>query len=134
MQPTIEFTNFHELGIILKEMKEVTQEQRIIIEVQAEEIKRMKKSIKKNAKKTERVNITLYQLLGGLFDHEKQSNILKFSIHTLDGNPSIDDGIDDPSYWGVWPTTRQGDDNEKRIKELEKTLYKISQVFTEDEE
>ena len=133
-QSIIEFTNFNELEAVLKEMKEVTRHQGMIIEAQAEEIEKMKKDIKKNKKTTKRINFALYQLLGGLFNHEKQTNTLQFSIDKLDGNHIRYNEIDDPTHWGIWPTTRQGDKNEKRIKKLEETLYKISQVFIEDED
>ena len=61
----------------------------------------------------------IYQLLGGLFNHDSQSNILEaYSEFLYTGKWDSVSKLEKNQY----PTTRQGDTNEKRIQKLEETV------------
>lgn len=62
---------------------------------------------------------SIYQLLGGLFNHYTQGNVLNAYtefLHT--GNFDYDVELGENLY----PTTHQGDENEKRIQQLEENM------------
>ena len=61
---------------------------------------------------------TIFQLLGGLFNQETQKQLLDNHIKFLyTGRTLTDEEIDE-----CWPTTRQGDENERRIQQLEENI------------
>ena len=129
-QPLLEFTKFYAFEEVLNEMKKNTEKQGMIIEKQAEEIKKMKKEFQKNKRKIDRTQDVVYQLIGGLFNQEKQSDMVQFTIDylydkTYVSNPEFQN---DPMHWENSPTTRQGDDNAERIEKLEKIMRKISEA------
>lgn len=60
---------------------------------------------------------TIFQLLGGLFNQETQNQTLDNHMKFLyTGRTFTDEEIAESR----WPTTRQGDENEERIQQLEK--------------
>uniref|UniRef100_A0A6C0ARG7 Uncharacterized protein n=1 Tax=viral metagenome TaxID=1070528 RepID=A0A6C0ARG7_9ZZZZ len=67
-----------------------------------------------------RLQDTVYQLLGGLFNQEKQSETIAMHLAVLKGDQELERPQDDPDYYTIWPTTRQGDALEKSMAELEK--------------
>ena len=94
-----------------------------LVTTQAEEIKNLKETVEDLTKKLDGIHGTVYQLIGGLFCQRTQSGMIDFHLKGLglmeyknattkyDTHPS-----------GIWPTTRQGDENRKRIEQLENTL------------
>jgi BMFP domain-containing protein YqiC len=63
---------------------------------------------------------TVSQLLGGLYNQRKQSEMLALHTAVIYGDePDTNEG-NDPDYYTIWPTTRQGDVLEKKMEELEK--------------
>lgn len=73
--------------------------------------------------KIDNMNTIMRQFIGGLYCHDSQEGCLEWNRRVLDGN-----GFDpeilpcDTHKWGNWPTTRQGDSNEKRIERIEEKL------------
>jgi hypothetical protein len=62
----------------------------------------------------------LSQLVGGLYNQQKQSGQLDLALAIIH-NTKLEEGEpDDPDYYTIWPTTRQGDVLEKKMAELEK--------------
>lgn len=62
---------------------------------------------------------TIFQLIGGLFNQENQKQILDNHIKFLyTGRTLTDEEIEECR----WPTTRQGDENERRIQQLEENI------------
>jgi hypothetical protein len=57
-----------------------------------------------------------------LFNQENKANTLQLYTDLLDCKNSDKTTIDDTSKWGIWPTTIQGDEYEKRICQLETDL------------
>ena len=88
-------------------------------------VKEQAKQIRNLEQKLNGVVDTVYQLLGGLYCQRTQGEILSVQTKMLLGKQSCGDEDEeeytkgDESKWTIWPTTRQGDSNEKRITELE---------------
>jgi hypothetical protein len=64
-------------------------------------------------------------LIGGLFNHGNQRNILEEHINCLFPGTTHEytgDALSEKNKWTVYPTTRQGDECESRIEALEKQL------------
>jgi hypothetical protein len=62
---------------------------------------------------------SIYQLLGGLFNHDTQKNVLNAYAEILyTGKADYDGELEDNQF----PTTRQGDENERRIQQLEENI------------
>ena len=86
-------------------------------------IEEQSQTIKELSEKLDSVHHVVYQLLGGLFNQKTQEGILDAHLKILfDSSYSSCEELKDTSKWSIWPTTRQGDDCEKRIEELEKML------------
>ncbi len=85
-----------------------------IIDEQAETIKKLEN-------KLEGLHSVVYQLIGGLFNHETQAGIIEEHLGVMGFNnyASINK---DTSKWNIYPTTRQGDENEMRINYLEQQV------------
>jgi chromosome segregation ATPase len=75
------------------------------------------------ATKTEIKDIkeSVYQLLGGLYNHKTQEKGLDHAISVL-FSEEVDVPNEEYNDESIWPTTRQGDKNEARIQKLEETM------------
>ena len=82
------------------------------------------KKIKELDDKLDRTNVVVYQLLWGLFCCKEQKDILQRHIDILQGKESLVQ-LQDTSKWTVYPTTRQGDECERRLKTLEENLQNL---------
>jgi len=78
--------------------------------------------------KVKRQQDVIYQLLGGLFNHDTQKGSVDELVSVLLKIQPLD-LLKDTSKWTIYPTTRQGDDNERRIDELEKKLGDFGTLF-----
>lgn len=96
-----------------------------LIEKQAEKLKEQEETIKILDNKLENVRGVISQLLSGLFNHKSQYEVLK----TYNDNLFLGlNEIEEPDYYSNWencPTTRQGDDSERRIEALEQTVREM---------
>jgi hypothetical protein len=93
-----------------------------------ERVAKQEEIIEYQATKIEKIENVVYQLLGGLFNHVTQDNFLQQHINSLlDNNEVCWSPTNDTtkSKWSHYPTTRQGDDSEMRIQELEKDLKQV---------
>jgi hypothetical protein len=80
-------------------------------------------------KKIDCIQETVYQLIGGLFNHKKQSEHLEFYVDVLHcGKPKNKITKKNTSKWTHWPTTKQGYDNEERIAVLEAEVTSLKTV------
>jgi hypothetical protein len=86
--------------------RELSEQNELIEKLQNEN-----KSLKTKLKGHE---VTIYQLLGGLFNQSDQANILSIHLSELHGE-DFEDLPKDTSKWSVFPTTRQGDALEKEV-------------------
>lgn len=111
-----------------------------LIEEQAEKLKAQEEKIDELSKKLDGVQQVIYQLLGGLFNQTTQSQTLEDHISVLYSEERRKRSrFEDPDYseWENLPTTRQGDESERRIEVLEKTVREMLQfetVFTAEED
>ena len=111
-----------------------------LIEKQAEKLKEQEETIKMLDNKLENVQAVISKLLSGLFNHKSQYEVLESYNDILFLGLKE---IDEPDYYFNWencPTTRQGDDSERRIEALEKTVREMlnfdcsEAVFTPQED
>jgi len=73
-------------------------------------------------KKLSKVENVVYQLIGGLFNQETQSNIIESHLCCLRGTKYLGDEIDEDT---IWPTTHQGDQHEEEIKLLKQKVSRL---------
>jgi len=70
----------------------------------------------------------VYQLVGGLFNQSTQkrrSILLAKMVSRQSESGENMEGETDPSGWGIWPTTRQGDVLEKRVNDMALTIAEL---------
>ena len=102
------------------------EEQTAKLEQQAIQLEEQAADIRALNEKLSGVHTVVYQLLGGLFCQKSQSQVMSDHIDNLYPDSSSSSrrrfGEPDDSKWDIWPTTRQGDDCERRIADLEHDL------------
>ena len=95
------------------------------VEQQAAQLEQQAADIRALTEKLEGVHSVVYQLVGGLYCQHSQVQAMTSHLNDLFPedytNRSRFEEPDD-SKWSIWPTTRQGDNCERRISELEKDL------------
>jgi hypothetical protein len=99
----------------MREMREQLQLMERFIAIQAEKIE-------KQAEKIENNNRVIYSLVNGLFNHSNQSKTIAEYTEMVFGESSEEEkeqyaDLCNDNKWGNYPTTRQGDDHEKRIEQ-----------------
>jgi hypothetical protein len=83
-------------------------------------VEEQKNKIQKLEEKISNIDEVIKQLVGGLFCQSTQEGILENYLRVLDGEGFSSKLLpEDTHNWNHWPTTRQGDDCEKRIADLE---------------
>ena len=82
-------------------------------------VEEQEETIQQLTNKLENVHKVVDQLLGGLFCHTSQRHTLNYHLDILFNEEPPEKIAEDYSKWGHSPTTRQGDENEYRIKNLE---------------
>lgn len=88
-----------------------------LITEQAAEIKNLKDTVNS-------LRQTVYQLLGGLFCQTKQEGIMNTHLKNIGFIDNVSNLENNTHPSGIWPTTRQGDENRARIEKLEETIKK----------
>jgi polyhydroxyalkanoate synthesis regulator phasin len=107
-----------------------------IIQLENKIIK-MEKSSEKQSNRINGIFNVVYVLLSGLYCHNTQIECHNYASSQLfEQDKESDDDIcilnigDNPTQthkWAKWPTTRQGDSNEKRIEILEEQINQLHQ-------
>jgi polyhydroxyalkanoate synthesis regulator phasin len=107
-----------------------------IIQLENKIIK-MEKYSEKQSKRINGIFNVVYVLLSGLYCHNTQIECHNYASSQLfEQDKECDDDVcilnigDNPTQthkWGKWPTTRQGDSNEKRIEILEEQINQLHQ-------
>lgn len=89
--------------------------------------------IKVMESKLEGLQNVVYQLLGGLFNHDSQAGALNHHLSMmLNNKEQVNDTIN-TSKWTIWPTTRQGDENAERIAILEEEIRAMTNLNIDEE-
>lgn len=98
-----------------------------------EKVRAHEEKIKNLEDKLEGVHKVVTQLIGGLFNQWSQEGIINRHLNGLgfvnENNNSNDYKLNNDSEWNIWPTTRQGDLNETRIKLLEDQMRKSTELL-----
>jgi hypothetical protein len=83
-------------------------------------VEEQKNKIQKLEEKIDNMDSVIKQLVGGLFCQTTQEGTLDTHLGVLDGEDLSSKQMPENTHkWSHWPTTRQGDDCEKRISALE---------------
>jgi len=90
-----------------------------LITEQGKELKNLKDTVEEQKKIIDGLHTTVYQLLGGLYCQRTQEGILDSHLKTIGFGSGGYNVKDDTHPSGIWPTTRQGDQNAERITRLE---------------
>lgn len=92
------------------------------MEEQTAKINEQSETIQRLEKKVEAIHLVLYQLIGGLYNQRTQDDTLEKHLSILlDREPVYSDS----RKLREWPTTRQGDQHEERIKALEESVQNM---------
>ena len=90
-------------------------------------VEEQKNKIQKLEEKISNIDEVIKQLVGGLFCQSTQEGILEKYLSVLDGEGFSSKLLpEDTHNWSQWPTTRQGDDCEKRIVDLERYMRDVT--------
>jgi uncharacterized coiled-coil DUF342 family protein len=121
-------------------LTEVDMMQNEMSELQ-DKVELMESVIKEQSSKLDKYNEVFYYLLGGLFNSTTQRKTFSNYMETIfddlsEGEKMHYENVTNNSKWGDLPTTRQGDENEQRIEQLEAKLNAILEILqgTEKEE
>ena len=87
----------------------------------------LRKKIETHDDDLKRLRGVLYQLIGGIFNQKTQRYVMSSYIDDLVGTSSSEQEAEAEAETEEtqWPTTRQGDNNEERIRKLEETIQKL---------
>ena len=95
----------------------------------------LRKKIETHDDDLKRLRCVLYQLIGGIFNQKTQRYVMSSYIDDLFGTSSSEQEAETEAETEAeaeteteetqWPTTRQGDNNEERIRKLEETIQKL---------
>lgn len=108
--------NIHQVVENSRHLEGLLVSQQKIIQDQEERIKHFDRKIKN-------MDSVIQQLIGGLYCQETQRGIAELHRRILNRDDLSNKPLpEDTHKWNIWPTTRQGDESEKRIKELEDQL------------
>ena len=90
-------------------------------------VEEQKNKIQKLEEKIDNMDSVIKQLIGGLFCQSTQEGILDTHLEVLDGADLSSKTLPENTHkWTHWPTTRQGDECEKKISALEDYLRDIT--------
>lgn len=95
-----------------------------IIKKQTETISSNKIEIENLKKKIDGLTCVVQQLIGGLFNQNEQTGTINFHLDVLDCKDKKSE-LNNTSEWNDYPTTRQGDECERKIIELEKKMENL---------
>jgi hypothetical protein len=118
-------------------LEKKVEQQAAKLEEQATRLEEQAADIRSLTEKLNGIHSVLYQLLGGLFCQKSQSQTMNDHLEFLfpdSSNRSRRFEESNDSKWDIWPTTRQGDDCERRIEALEKALLETQQVVEQQTE
>jgi hypothetical protein len=90
-------------------------------------VEEQKNKIQKLERKIDNMDSVIKQLVGGLFCQSTQERSLDTHLGVLDGEDFSSKTLPENTHnWDSWPTTRQGDDCEKRIVDLERYMRDVT--------
>jgi tetrahydromethanopterin S-methyltransferase subunit G len=106
-----------------------------------EKVKCLENIVERQSKQINAQNNILYSLVGGLFSQSTQGKTIASYLELLLDNFTQEDKeyyerteLNQYNKWSIWPTTRQGDEHEERIEQLETKLNTILEIIQEEEQ
>lgn len=87
----------------------------------------LRKIIENHADEIERCKSVIFQLVGGLFNQKTQKWISKAHCNVLLGKKYEPEEEEEDEVCSLWPTTRQGDEHEERMRKMEETIQKLEE-------
>jgi hypothetical protein len=96
-----------------------------LIEKQNKKLEEQESTIKKLEAKLDGIHQTVYQLIGGLFNQGNQREIIEEHTKCLFPETTqeyTEDALPEKNMWTIYPTTRQGDECERRLEAMEQTI------------
>ena len=106
-----------------------------------EKVKYLENIVEKQSNQISAQNNALYSLVGGLFSQSTQGKTIASYLELLLDNFTQEnkeyyerDELNHYNKWSIWPTTRQGDEHEQRIEQLETKLNTILDIIQEEEQ
>lgn len=123
--------NNHQIVENTRWLQSVVFRQAQQIESQSVKIDEQSETIQRLEKKVEGIHTVLYQLLGGLFNQRSQVDEIEKYLSILhDREPVYSDSYSNSRRFSnsrarQWPTTRQGDEHEERLKALEESVQNM---------
>ena len=99
----------------------------------------LRRIVENHAFELERIRGVVYQLLGGLFNQKTQHSIQQLHIDILHRKKYEDEDVNDEAededindeaeeeVCSTWPTTRQGDKHEERLRKMEEIMKNIEE-------
>lgn len=94
----------------------------------------LREIIENHADEIERCKSVIFQLVGGLFNQKTQKWIGKAHVNVLLGKKYEPEEDEEDEICSIYPTTRQGDEHEERIRKLEETIQKLEERVLKMEE
>ena len=113
----------------ISKQQQISKQEQINQDTISDENAELRKTLEKQSKEIERCKNVVYQLVGGLYNENTQRGTSSRHVKQLFGYNNEQELEDEKDSWTIWPTTRQGDDNEKRIKKLEETIKNLEERF-----
>jgi hypothetical protein len=104
------------------------------VETQSKKIEEQETAIQKLTEKLDGVQAVVYQLIGGLFNHETQGDVLEEYIKCLFTEPTkeyTEDELSEKNKVAIFPTTRQGDYVETKIEQLERKIDLLTNGYVQ---
>lgn len=105
-----------------------------------EKVTHLENMLEKQSKQITNQNHVIYCLIGGLFNPSTQGKTIASHLELLfedftreDKEYYLRNEFNQYNKWDILPTTRQGDENEKRIEQLETKLNTILEIIQEEE-
>ena len=96
----------------------------------------LRRIVENHAYEIEKCKTVIYQLVGGLFNQKTQNGIVNEHIsqlcgtkheHAVEDEEDEEDEDEDEEYGSIWPTTRQGDEHEERLRKMEEIMKNIEE-------
>ena len=110
-------------------LEKIVEEHSRQLEAQSFVLAEQSQKLEEQSQKLEAVTGVVYQLLGGLFNQRSQAGIIGEHLHRLFPDLEVRAEFTNGScIGGTWPTTRQGDELECRVTNLEAVISDMSSI------
>jgi hypothetical protein len=104
------------------------------IDTQSKKLEEQETAIQKLTEKLDGVQAVVYQLIGGLFNHKTQGDVLEEYIKCLfteSTKECTEDELSEKNRLAIFPTTRQGDCIETKIEQLERKIDLLTNGYVQ---